>query len=705
MKLKLALVSSVACNILIVPTALAQEDAEDSNRRLDTVTVTAEKVESSAQDVAASLAVVDATSLERLAQITADDALRNVTGVEVQGAARGATVAVRGIGSDLPPGAGESSVSTNFDGVYSIRAEAAMLGFYDLDRIEVLRGPQGTLYGRNATAGVVNVISADPVIGETGGRFTVGAGSDSLYHGDAAFNFSLSDTVAVRGAIAAIQRDGYLSNGQDDADHYGGRLKLLVEPNDDFRLLLGTEFTHLGGLSQGAVPTANFLAGNPYEATDPTFEGQDYDGYKVYAKVDVGIGPGILTFIPAYQDGSGTLRGFFGGRGTFGEDPKIIEQTSAELRYASRPESDIQWVVGAYYYDYEQGNTSRDLTQDPVTGGFVIGANEGFNTNTGESTAFFGQLTVPLTDQFRLTGGVRQTEDERTAESLFFPPPPPPGAPPPPPGAPPPPPPAPVGGVVTGDFTDWKIGAEWDLSDDSLLYATVATGFRPGGFNSFNSTNFGPEELISYEVGSKNVFADGAMQFNATAFYYDYQDYQVVNFFIGPTGPNLVFLNADATNWGIEADFLGNLTDNDTVNVSVAYLDSEITSDLLLNPVDPFTPENFRGERLPHSPEWTIKGGYEHVFNLANGSTLTPRIDVRYVSEQFVAPNNSPGATQDAYTTGDLSLTWSSAEDDGFSVTGYVKNFADEAVLRSFFVGFVQVSPPQTYGVTVSKKF
>ena len=696
MSLRLALLGATVGHLAISP-AIAQEAQDDTNR-LDTVTVTATKTEASAQDVAASLAVVDPEALQRLAQTTADDALRNITGVEVQGAARGATVAIRGIGSDLPPGAGESSVSTNFDGVYSIRAEAALLGFYDLNRIEVLRGPQGTLYGRNATAGVVNVISQDPILGENGGRFTIGAGSDSLFHGDAAFNLGLSDSVAVRGAVAAIQRDGYLSNGQDDADHYGGRLKLLYEPNDDLRLLLGTEFTHLGGLAQGAVPTSNFLAGMPYEATDPSFEGQDYDGYKIWGQLDVAAGPGVLTIIPAYQDGSGTNRVFFGGRGTFGEDPRLIEQTSAEIRYTSRPESNVQWVLGAYYYDYEQGNTSRDVVQDPATGDFVIGVDEGYNINTGESTAVFGQITVPLNEQFRVTAGLRQTEDERTAESLIFPPPPPPGA-------PAGPAPAPVSGVVTGDFTDWKVGFEWDLSEDSLLYATAATGFRPGGFNSFNSTNFGPEELTSYEVGTKNILRDGAVQLNASAFYYDYQDYQVVNFFIGPSGPNLVFLNADATNWGLEADLLANITPNGTLNFSVAYLDSEITSDLLLNPENPFASENFNGERLPHSPELTVKGGYEHVIDLPGGSTLTPRIDLRFVSEQFVAPNNTPAATQDAYTTGDLSLTWSSADENGFSVTGYVKNFADEAVLRSFFVGFVQVSPPQTYGVTISKKF
>ncbi|WP_240959499.1 TonB-dependent receptor [Novosphingobium olei] len=378
-----------------------------------------------------------------------------------------------------------------------------------------------------------------------------------------------------------------------------------------------------------------------------------------------------------YQHGSGTNRGYFGGRGAYGYDPKNIEQDSGEVRYAADPASPVKWIVGLYHYEYSQYTFSEANAE--------YGSQAGFSRNRGISNAVFGQVTVPVTDSLRLIGGVRQSWDKRRARGtdVFG---------------------NIVGGKIKGDFFDYRAGLEADLSPTSLAYFTASSAFRPGGVNAFDGSPFKPERLHSYEAGIKNRFLDNRLQINASGFYYDYKDYQVVDFFIGAAGPNLVFYNVDATNYGLELDAQAALTVDDTVNVSVSYLHSKIDGDLILHPADPFTAVNFKGERLPHAPAWTVKGGYQHVFDLDTSGSVTARVDGRYVSKQFVAPNNTSAALQKGYATADASISWESA-DKLYGFTVFARNIADKAVKTGYFVGYNTVGAPRTYGATARVSF
>lgn len=655
----------------------ATQDEADAGVIQDII-VTAQKTQSTLQKTPLAITVVGGNQITDEARTAADDVLKNVPGVEVQGAARGLVVAIRGLGSDLPPGVGESSVSTNYDGVYNIRAEAAVLGFYDLDRVEVLRGPQSTLYGRNATGGVVNVVSAVPELGNTSGYVSFGTGNYDLARVEGAINLPFGETVALRVSGTAIARDGFLSNGHNDQVGQGGRAKLIFKPDDALTVIAGVEATHVAGHGPGAVEVANFESGKAYTTADSGIGGQNYTGYKYWTQVDVRAGPGTFTILPAYQTGSGTVQGFFGGRGTNGWDPRRVRQKSLEARYASNPGAPVTWLVGYYHYDYLQHTISyADAT---------YGSDDGFTRNTGNSDAVFGQLTVPLTSALRLIGGARYTWDKRHAtgtgltDGTIY------------------------DGEVRGRFFDYRAGAEVDVARGSLLYGTVASAFRPGGVNPFNGGTYWPERLTSFEVGAKNRFLDDRLQVNASAFYYDYTDFQVVDFFIGATGPNLVFYNADARNYGAELETQWLVTREDRINLSLAYLDSKITGDLVLHPEDPFSAVNFKGERLPHSPRWSLKGGYEHVFTLASGAAITPRVDGRYVTAQAIAPNNSAAARQGAYLTGDASLGYA-FPNAALTLTAYVKNVTDKAVKTGYFVGYLTVAAPRTYGVSLTSRF
>jgi len=687
--------SAVAISVLSATcaTATAQESAEQKED-LEIIMVTSSKTNKPLQKVPAAISVVDGERLAQAARVSADDVLANVAGVEVQGAARGKVFAIRGLGSDLPPGVGESSVSTNYDEVYSIRAEAGQLGFYDLERVEVMRGPQGTLYGRNATAGVINFISHSPVLGEFGGHVGVSAGDYNFRRGEGAVNIPVSEDFAVRVAGTIVKRDGFLSNGHNDLEGDGQRIKALYQPSDDFSLLLGYDRIHLDGMGAGATESAYWESGDYYTTDDSGIgDGQDYTSDKYYAKLQWNVGPGQLTILPSYQTGDGTNEAIFAGRGTAGYDPKNVEQNALEVRYGSLPGEDIEWIVGFFHYDYEQSLVAEELYADGTTSGV-----EDSSFTSGDSDALFGQVTFPVAEDWRITAGARYTWDERESEGTA---------------------PAPIygyAGTRDDNFFDWKLGLEHDLSDNALVYVQAATGFRPGGVNPFDGNTIIPEELLSYEAGIKSRLWDGALQLNASSFYYDYSDFQIVDFFITATGPNLSFYNADAVNWGAELEMLAIPSDAHRINFSLAYLNSEIESDLCLNPSG-YTGAadaecdglganaiNFKGERLPHSPDLTIKAGYEYIYEGNGGWLLIPRIEMRYVTEQYVAPSNQDIALQGDYFTGDITVTWHDAQDK-LSVSGYVKNFTDEAVKTGFFTGYVVGGAPRTTGVSLNYRF
>jgi iron complex outermembrane recepter protein len=322
------------------------QEANTGEFTLEEITVTAEKREANLQDTPLSVTAVTGDLINQIGAFNADEVLKNVPNVVVQRAARGYVVAIRGLGSDLPPGQGDSSVSTNFDGVYNYAAESGTLGYYDLERVEVLRGPQGTLYGRNATAGVVNVISREPSdILE--GYGTIEMGNYSLLRMEGAVNVPLNDNFSARTTFVSINRDGFLSNGDDDAVGSSGRIKLRYKPNDNLKVVFSSEYTKLGGHGPGGSKDG-FIAA--YEVENNQIS---YKSYKFNANVEFTAGPGVFTFIPSYAYQDGTVIGWDGRSNSFQKswDPMDTVTKSAELRYASKSDSEIKWIGGLYYYD------------------------------------------------------------------------------------------------------------------------------------------------------------------------------------------------------------------------------------------------------------------------------------------------------------------------------------------------------------------
>jgi iron complex outermembrane receptor protein len=641
---------------------------------LEEVVITAEKRTENLQKVSISVATVSGEEITEQGQNNIEDILKNVSSVVVIGTARGAAVSIRGLGFDLPPQVGEGSVSMNFDGVYNFRSESATTGYFDLNRVEVLRGPQGTLYGRNATGGVVNIISNNPGK-EFQARGTVEAGSYNLLRTEGAINMPLSESWSTRAAFVSINRDGVLSDGHNDAVGSAARFKALYQPSEDFSILTSIEAARIGGVGPGTANGAAFDA-NPLLGTDIAGASNYFRSTRYTVQLDWNVGPGVLTVLPGYQSAVGY--NYAGGMGpqtgtlvrTY--DPIYAKQKSAEVRYSSTADATLKWVGGAFYYDKDD-----------------LGEALGGVGNQTKSYAVFGQVTYPVADRFRLIAGVRESRDKKSFNRLT-----------------PLPPPASNAASDERDAFDWKAGMEFDAAPASMLYLTVATGHRPGGFNVLADNMaalvtpgqfFSPESLLSFELGAKNRFLNDRVQLNGAAFFYDYKDYQLADIYAFVPALAAQFVNADARIKGAEVELQTVVGRGGQFDLGGTFLDGKLKEPVVRNGVTVFS----AGDTLSHSPRSAAKAGFQYQFPTGNGATITPRFDYRYTADQYVNAVNNAADLQKAYSTYDASIMYRGSNGK-WSLNFYGKNLSNE-VVKLFLAGpNPQVSMPRTYGVVFS---
>ncbi len=676
---------------------VSAQDTDESEFTLEEITVTAQKRTESLQDASVAVNAVSGDVLTEQGVIQLDSALLSMPSVTVSQSPQGGMVAtVRGVGPSLPTQiGGEVGVSTNYDGVYNNEDVSAKTGFYDLARIEMIRGPQGTLYGRNAEAGVLNIVSNNPVQ-KSESTFSAGIGNYNLIQFSAMGNFPVTDTLAVRIAASSNSREGFLSNGQDDNGAKGLRAKMLWAPGESFSLLLGTELTKIDSKGNGDVDIAPFMTGKIPDASEaysnsyPEEQVYKRHGYKIWAQLDADLGIASLTAIPAYQWLSNPeqlmLTGFTKSMAP-GEGALI--QKSLEIRFASKPSSQVSWIAGLYGYDLEQ--------QPRLTIGTALGEGNTIILRTGATTTkdkydaqsrgVFAQATIPLLEKLRAIAGVRKSWDEKdnyysntdskhNAEWSSF---------------------------------DWKAGIEYDISADSMLYFTASTGYRPGGMSpapDFNHEVFKEEKLYSYEIGSKTELLNKKMRFNASIYYYDYKNYQVSNLLPNPTFPvgpmfYLDIINLPkVTNKGGELEVQYLLTKYDNLSASVSYIDSEVVDPVMITPQ--FV--QLGGQPLPNSPKWSFNGTYEHNFILDSGASITPQLNLKYIDDSYVTVPPIPMSNQPSYTLFNAGMLVSSLSGQ-WSLNLYGKNLTNE-VVKSAAIGMaLSVQSPRTYGMTINIKF
>ena len=424
------------------------DSASGASRVLEEVIVTAQRREESLQDAAIAIDAVQAEDLIRGGIESAADlgSLSPSLGISNAGGPL-SSIFVRGVGSLSVNPLLDTAVAQNYDGVYLARSNAAPgQTLFDVERVELLKGPQGTLYGRNATGGVLNYIPQKPVLGDQSGYVNVDFGNYDKVGFQGAANISMGETVAARLAVNYLDRDGYSDDGTNDADTYGIRGQLLFAPTENLSIRLAVDYTDVGGVGSGgdllgaynnvafAGPLTAFRPSGLPEDSGPTSDGanairtsilaapsfsfygavdsddlfQEFTWTGVLAELTYETDAGTLTILPAYRE-SDQEYSFYGPSFGPAVTQELQEQTTIEARFATDLDGAFNGVFGAFYFD-ESVRFKANFNQD------FVAPIQNYDPE-GDSWAVFAQGTLDVTESFRLNAGVRYTEDSKSVVS------------------------------------------------------------------------------------------------------------------------------------------------------------------------------------------------------------------------------------------------------------------------------------------------
>lgn len=734
--------------------ALAQAPAAEADGGLQEIVVTAQRREENLQKAALAVSAVAGDQLTKQSVTAATELSRLIPSVQIQPAHSYTQIYLRGVGTFGANSFAENSVAFNLDGVYLSRPAGPSGLFYDLERIEVLKGPQGTLYGRNATGGAINIITAKPKLSGFEGYVNAEYGNYGTFKASAAINAPLGADAAIRIAGQHARHDGYFSDGSDDEKTEAVRGQLLLSPDGSiFDMIVSVDYAHMGGVGGGGTlvpPVQNKTrlgASDPrvqaaYQALPPTppvpqiiipnAGSQDNQFFGAHATMNVDLGFAKLTVIPAYRWTHYDVTSMSGGF-VLDIDEKS-DQSSLEARLAAQS-GRLNWVIGAYYFNEK---VKSDQSFDQASNETII-----ISDLDTRSFAAFGQATYSLTDNFRLTGGLRYTSDNKKQDTLVRS--------------------RPFVGFVPGVFplvpiildlptialTDsttnkvtWKAGVEFDAGPRSLLYASVSTGYKSGVlYGALAPNNISrPEELTAYTVGSKNRFLDNKLQLNLEAFYWEYKDQQISH--LGPVAaapgifaPVFVTENAGAlTIYGAEAEMLFQITPDDLFSANVQYLHTNYdslryqaysssgqtpavgcavspTSLVGTSPAARIFDVDCSGRPGVNAPKWTVNLAYEHSFDLGGSGIIRVGADTRIQSSRYLTVDFLPAASQDGFMKSNARITYETA-DARYAITAFVTNLENKFTYSGSVqspvkngVFYNRVDPPRTYGIRASAKF
>jgi iron complex outermembrane recepter protein len=449
--MKAILLSTASAMVLVVlPQAAAAQNAASTSgdAGLEEIVVTAQRKAESAQKAALAISVVSSEAMLSAGVTNATTLNAVAPSLNVsQGGGANSAYFVRGVGNFTNNAYSDPAVAFNYDGIYIGRPTATGSAFFDLERIEVLKGPQGTLYGRNATGGAINVIPARPVLGELSGALTLGYGNYSAFDGEAMLNLPIGRSTALRLSGKVLAADGFNSDGTSDSKSQAIRAQLLTEPSDTLTLRLAGDYAHNGGMGMGASYNGalHFAPGAPASATAPANyvfapagvgprsgmlspEGRQFfsqqliggsfnfpapldtpsiddQNWGILGQADWKTGAGTLTAVAAYREAS--LDDLFNGPPSF-RGARILEnshQFSAEARFEGERIGPIEWLVGAYYYD-ETVKGGASFSQ------YLLASIQEYDVNT-KSLAGFGRLTFHASDALRFVAAGRYTHDTK----------------------------------------------------------------------------------------------------------------------------------------------------------------------------------------------------------------------------------------------------------------------------------------------------
>lgn len=675
-------------------------DSASDQGVLAEVVVTAEKREASEQKTPIAMSVFSTEALEKNGVGNLADLTAIAPSVSFGRSNATSVVTIRGVSSRDTTEIGDPAVAISLDGSYFQRAIGLADSIYDLERVEVLRGPQGTLYGRNATGGAINFITAKPTK-EFGGRAQLTVGNYDLISSEAALNLPLSDRVQLRGAFYTSSRDGYRDNrparSGDDSDAKAGRLHLAVQPTDNLSALFTAEFVNLGGIGPAVYGTPLVLSGGSVVHTPQPLPSDnqwamgtpsgfmDSTSKSLRMRVDYDLGAADITYMGSYRrldyhaltdlDGTDEVGAYFQAN----EKPRTVNH---ELRIASDADAVLTWQAGAFYFKEE--NDLLTYFQDyavanPPVNLFIFT----YPDIVAESKAVFAQGGYRFSDSVQVEAGVRYTKDEKTRVGTFD---------------------YGSGVIVQNSSSEsseptYHVGVNWQATPANLLYAKYDTGYKAGGFT--DAAPYDPEKIAAIEMGSKNRFFGNTVQLNVSSFFYDYSDQQVSQFIDGRT----FIRNAGKSElYGLEVEASALVTPNDRIDGYVGYLHAEFTDFQIAAGAGN---QQLAGNHPLQAPRWSTNVGYQHTFELGSGAGLTARLQSHYEDTSYLSIYNYTNSRQKSYTRSDVILTYEPA-DAQWTIEAFARNLEDERIMTAFQENGLwgtynyQFTAPRTYGLRIA---
>jgi iron complex outermembrane receptor protein len=683
----------LSLGLIALPAAMAL--GQEREALLDEVTVTAQKREESVQDLPISVTAFSGDAMKALGFTNSIQLAAQTPGLQtaqIFGEGNIPIVSIRGVGLIDFSEHNESPSAVYVDEFYKANLSGLDFQLFDLERAEVLRGPQGTLFGRNATGGLVHYITAKPSQ-TSDGYVDVTAGEYGKFIAEGAIGGGLTDTVAGRLSMIYSVHDGYVENAFPDRkpgnalDMWGVRGQLAFDPSDDLSILASFQAGHNkndGGsqyhfLATAFDPTTGLAVSQP----DPPFVSADKRtaNTDIQPELETDFISGLLRIEYALNDNLElvSLTGFESIEKTFNQDvdsaPLSLlatyyepdgDEFTQEIRLAGDYET-YRWVAGVYYMDYENkgnqwANAGPDFTGAPV---YVRFSTVDWDMHT-KAWAVFGQLEYDFTD--RLTGvlGARYGSEDKDFEENIV---------------------SAFGDVAFtkanyGDLTNfdksntsYNARLNFQVNDDLLTYAGTARAYKAGTFNmgfiplaDVNDIPVDQEELTSYEIGFKSEFADGLARLNGAAFYYQYDDYQAF-LFDSESLSNFLF-NNDATVRGAELE-LQSSPGNWDLLLGLSFLDTAV-----LDVQDPLPGGAIRDRDMVMSPKLSANAMVRYNFD-AFGGTAALQVDGTYNDAQYLETFNSPAFKEGSYMMGNARASWTSG-DGHWTTAVFVENLTDK---------------------------
>ncbi|MFA7441235.1 MAG: TonB-dependent receptor [Sphingomonadaceae bacterium] len=722
--------------------------------RVGEIVVTAQKRQESVQDVPISITALSGSDLAKRQIRAAEDLVTTVSNLQVNSplgdgipvfSLRGITMSDIGLAQNGP-------VAVYYDEVYKGNFAIMGLGMFDLERVEVLKGPQGTLYGKNTTGGAVNLITRKPGF-NTEGYFSVGYGNYDRIMSDGAVELGIAPSLGLRVAYTFERADGTAKNVYADAPdpestrQYGVRASLRYQPNDAVDITIRAATTLQNPRSYAVypiegpdgigypiyssfgMPAATRAGLDRREVRIPYVPRRHFRTWAVAANADFQLSDTLmLTSITSWDRGK--IRFTEDGDGSEANDSLVsyggrTRQVTQDLRLTSDFDGPFNFILGAYYsveklkndttlrfyHDVDVNSDGSIDGQDCIDGGGFVACTI-FNQFNQKKTSYalYSDASYDITDQITVRGGLRYTHDKADLTGfraqLFA-----------------------VDGtpllnLIPGSVTDFsattsrrartdnvsgKIGLDYKPADNVLLYASYSVGYRGASFNSQaffapdELTTVKPEKLRATEVGFKTDWFDRKVTLNGAAFWYSYLNQQTLN--VDPdTALQLLISLPRARILGAELDLQVRPTSRLTLSAGAGLLDTRVQKGI--------GPENeFRGNRLISAPKLTLTASVDWVVPVGTWGAADLRVDLSHSSGQYYDLANSAAAFEDQFTVMNARMRLH-PESDRFGVALWVKNLTNTCyrtnridVLEGFGYVYTHVNDPPTYGVTVDIKF